>query len=279
MAPHFLNALLARFFYDFLRSPKWTHEVKQLIDKKLFFMRKPKMVQSLLVKELDLGNSLPVINHASSPVLDRQGLWVDLDISFTGNVVITIEAFINLLKMGKSGHDVESNRSGAPSRRFPFKSTNRPHDMFDSDGDDSGESSESEEELVLEEAGGKLKPMKESESQDKRGKIFKYADAIAKSSVMRNKHVQKVVGNIAATPFVLTVEIKHVVGSVAVNFPPVPNDRVWIGFRTNPEIDINAKPKVGQRVVSLSQVTGWIKKKLLLEFQVCEAFLCAYLFD
>ncbi len=269
MAPQFLNALLARVFYDFLRSPKWTHEVKQMIDKKLFFLKKPKFVQSLLVKELDLGNSLPIIKHASSPVLDRQGLWVDLDISYTGTVVITIEAFINLLNMGRSGHDVES------SRKSPFKLSNKSHDMFESESDDgdSGESSESEDEIDLEEAGGKAKSMKDSESKDKRGRIYKYADKIAKSSVMRNKHVQKVVGNIAATPFLLTVEIKHVDGSVAVNIPPVPNDRVWIGFRTNPEININAKPKVGQRVVSLSQVTGWIKKKLLLEFQVCEILL------
>lgn len=266
MTPAFLNALIARMFYDFLRSPKWINEVKQMIDRKLFFLRKPKIIENLKVKALELGDSLPIINHASFPVLDRQGLWVDLDISFTGSIVVTIEAFVNLLNMGnmgRSGHDGESSRSEAHTRR-PHSKT--PHAMFDSDADDSGESSESEEELELEEDAGEK--LKEPAPLDNRGKMFKYADAIAKSSVMRNKHVQKVVGNIAATPFVLTVEIKRINGSVAVNIPPVPNDRVWIGFRTNPEIDINARPKVGERVVSLSQVTGWIKKKLLLEFQV-----------
>lgn len=268
LCPSFLNAVLARLFHDFLRSPRWTHQVKVLIDRKLFFLRKPKVVESLKVKELDLGNTLPVILHASSPVLDRQGLWVDLDISFTGTIVITIEAFVNLFNMGKST-DTDTTKAEAGSHRpSPSRSPASNHAMFDNDADDSGESSETDEELDLE---------IETKEPDNRGKMMKYADALAKSSVMRNKHVKKVVTNIATTPIVLTVEINEVKGNLAINFPPVPNNRVWVGFRANPKVEINARPKFGERVLSFSQITGWIKRKILLEFQV--NITCSFLMN
>lgn len=261
--PAYLNALLARVFYDFLRSPKWTHEIKQAIDRKLFFLRKPKVVESLKVKELNLGDTLPVINHVSSPVLDKQGLWVDLDIIFSGNVIITLEAFVNLLKVRDEPEENKSKGNVSAATAAGKKSKA----LVPEDGDDSGESSESEEDPEM-----RLKApedvTKERGSEENKGLVFKYADAIAKSAVMKNKHVQNLVGNLAATPFLLTVQVKKIVGSVALNVPPVPNNRVWVGFRSNPLIDINAKPKFGDRAVNLSKVSDWIKQKLLLEFQV-----------
>jgi len=171
--------------------------------------------------------------------------------------------------------------------------------MFDSEADDSGESSESsDDDLDLDEmenhrgagAANNANNKQSTENLNKsggstanlnvsggRGKLLKYADSFAKSSVMRNKHVQKVVTGIATTPLILTVEIRRIVGSLAFNIPPVPNDRAWIGFRSNPVIDINVRPKVGQRVVSLSHVTEWIKKKILLEFQ--RVMVCPNMMD
>lgn len=137
-----------------------------------------------------------------------------------------------------------------------------------------GESSESDDDVDLEdlEKDDKKDKQKEQDQQREqeggRGKFLRYAESISKSSVMRNKHVQKVVTGIAATPLLLTVEIKRVAGSVAVNVPHVPSDRIWIGFRSNPVVEINCRPKVGERAVSLSHVTEWIKRKVLLEFQV-----------
>ena len=41
------------------------------------------------------------------------------------------------------------------------------------------------------------------------------------------------------------------------------------GFRGNPTLWLVAKPKVGEREVTVSHITDWIEKKLALEFQVC----------
>ena len=44
------------------------------------------------------------------------------------------------------------------------------------------------------------------------------------------------------------------------------------GFRGNPTLVLCAKPKVGEREVSLSHITDWIERKLAIEFQVSMIF-------
>ena len=40
------------------------------------------------------------------------------------------------------------------------------------------------------------------------------------------------------------------------------------GFRTPPHLELKARPKLGEREVTLAHVTDWIEKKLDQEFQV-----------
>lgn len=40
------------------------------------------------------------------------------------------------------------------------------------------------------------------------------------------------------------------------------------GFRTPPHLELKARPKLGEREVTLAHVTDWIEKKLYQEFQV-----------
>ena len=45
----------------------------------------------------------------------------------------------------------------------------------------------------------------------------------------------------------------------------------WVaryGFRSPPHLELKARPKLGERVVTLAHVTDWIEKKLDQEFQV-----------
>ena len=53
------------------------------------------------------------------------------------------------------------------------------------------------------------------------------------------------------------------------------------GFRDNPRLWLQARPKLGERQVNISQVTSWIEKQLCQEFQViqirhCLLTLCAH---
>lgn len=64
------------------------------------------------------------------------------------------------------------------------------------------------------------------------------------------------------------MEVKAIMGTLVLNIPPPPSDRVWVGFRPVPEIVLSARPIVGERNISYIIVTSWIEKKLLQEFQV-----------
>jgi hypothetical protein len=68
-SPVFLNAFLGRLFMDFLKSPYWKTEMTKLIDKKLFYMRKPKFLEEIHVKTLDMGNVMPLIERYVKAIL------------------------------------------------------------------------------------------------------------------------------------------------------------------------------------------------------------------
>ncbi|CAN8030541.1 unnamed protein product [Ixodes persulcatus] len=68
-------------------------------------------------------------------------------------------------------------------------------------------------------------------------------------------------------PLVLTVEVSHLVGTLALNVPPPPTDRIWYGFRTLPRMELVARPKLGEKEVTFARVTERIEKMLFLEFQ------------
>lgn len=46
---------------------------------------------------------------------------------------------------------------------------------------------------------------------------------------------------------------------------------VRYGFRSPPHLELKARPKLGEREVTLVHVTDWIEKKLDQEFQVYTA--------
>ena len=96
--------------------------------------------------------------------------------------------------------------------------------------------------------------------------------------------------NVSNCQLLLNVEVKKVVGTIALNIPPHPSDRLWYelnicfiqngiqiiflkyskryGFASNPQIVIVAKPVVGEKEVTYSAISDWIAEKLKQEFQV-----------
>lgn len=52
----------------------------------------------------------------------------------------------------------------------------------------------------------------------------------------------------------------------AINIPESPSDRLWYGFRNDPQIQISARPKLGDHDVNVNYLTNLIEKKLKSEF-------------
>nr|XP_009664329.1 PREDICTED: uncharacterized protein LOC104138437 [Struthio camelus australis] len=102
-------------------------------------------------------------------------------------------------------------------------------------------------------------------------KILRFVDKIAKSKYFQkateNEFIKKKIEEVSNTPLLLTVEVQELAGTLAVNVPPPPTDRVWYSFRVPPQLELKVHPKLGEREVTFLHVTEWIEKKLQHEFQ------------
>ncbi|MGH0141501.1 UNVERIFIED_CONTAM: hypothetical protein FKN15_043074 [Acipenser sinensis] len=103
-------------------------------------------------------------------------------------------------------------------------------------------------------------------------KIMRFVDKITKSKYFQKatetEFIKKKIEEVSNTPLLLTVEVQECRGTLAVNIPPPPTDRVWYGFRSPPHLELKARPKLGEREVTFAHVTDWIENKLEREFQV-----------
>uniref|UniRef100_A0A8C5TYR8 SMP-LTD domain-containing protein n=1 Tax=Malurus cyaneus samueli TaxID=2593467 RepID=A0A8C5TYR8_9PASS len=60
-----MNALVGRIFWDFLREQYWAEQVSNKIQKKLSKIKLPYFMNELALTELDMGTSIPSVLSAS----------------------------------------------------------------------------------------------------------------------------------------------------------------------------------------------------------------------
>ncbi|NXL91500.1 TEX2 protein, partial [Alectura lathami] len=269
-----VNALVGRVFWDFLQEQYWAEQVSSKIQKKLSKIKLPYFMNELTLTELDMGTSIPSILSASKPTINDRGLWVDMEVTYSGSLQMTLETKMNLCKLGKEGAAedsslVEAGGEGARPRLIL---------LADSDAESSSAGSSDEEDVAAAEpttAPGErvLPPSTEGHgSGNSTGrKILRFVDKIAKSKYFQkateNEFIKKKIEEVSNTPLLLTVEVQELAGTLAVNVPPPPTDRVWYSFRVPPQLELKVRPKLGEREVTFLHVTEWIEKKLQHEFQ------------
>ncbi|XP_077979681.1 testis-expressed protein 2-like [Glandiceps talaboti] len=262
-----VNALISRSFWDFLREQQWAGVVAHKIQRKLSKIKVPYFINELEITDIDLGIAMPVVRRASKPVMDEGGLWVDLDITYYGSCCMTLETKLNLYKLGKDNGDTAERKLSSSKTTNP----NSPSAALDSDEEDSAESSEEEDtDNNPHDAGATDNPESFVGSSTSK-KILRIVNRVAKSKYFQkaaeNSYIKKAIEEVSNLPLVLTVEVKGLHGTLAVNLPPPPSDRLWYGFRTKPHLWLSARPKLGMRQVTITHVTDWIEKKLEQEFQ------------
>ncbi|XP_036393170.1 testis-expressed protein 2-like isoform X2 [Megalops cyprinoides] len=259
-----VNALVGRIFWDFLGEKYWADMVSKKIQMKLSKIRLPYFMNELTLTELDMGVAIPKILQASKPSVDHQGLWFDLEISYNGSFLMTLETKMNLARLGKEG---EGLRFGEPGKDGP-----RMYCLADSDEESSSAGSSDEEDPPEIPPDKNLLPGAEGYvGGHKPSKIMRFVDKITKSKYFQKatetEFIKKKMEEVSNTPLLLTVEVQECRGTLAVNIPPPPTDRIWYGFRSPPHLELKARPKLGEREVTLAHVTDWIEKKLDQEFQ------------
>ncbi|KAM9290759.1 testis-expressed protein 2-like [Morus bassanus] len=269
-----MNALVGRIFWDFLRERYWAEQVSSKIQKKLSKIKLPYFMNELTLTELDMGTSIPSVLSASNPTIDDRGLWVDMEVTYSGSLQMTLETKMNLCKLGKESAAEESSPAEAGGEGA------RPRLILlaDSDAESSSAGSSDEEDVAAAEPAGALgervpPPGAEGHvsGNSTSRKILRFVDKIAKSKYFQkateNEFIKKKIEEVSNTPLLLTVEVQELAGTLAVNIPPPPTDRVWYSFRVPPQLELKVRPKLGEREVTFLHVTEWIEKKLQHEFQ------------
>ncbi|XP_028013184.1 testis-expressed protein 2 isoform X2 [Eptesicus fuscus] len=246
------------------KSPVQSAESSPTAGKKL-----PYFMNELTLTELDMGVAVPKILQAFKPYVDHQGLWIDLEMSYNGSFLMTLETKMNLTKLGKEPL-VEALKVGEIGKEGCRP---RAYCLADSDEESSSAGSSEEDDAPEPSVGDKqLLPGAEGYVGGHRtSKIMRFVDKITKSKYFQKatetEFIKKKIEEVSNTPLLLTVEVQECRGTLAVNIPPPPSDRIWYGFRKPPYVELKARPKLGEREVTLVHVTDWIEKKLEQEFQ------------
>ncbi|KAJ3615145.1 hypothetical protein NHX12_018713 [Muraenolepis orangiensis] len=257
-----LNATVGRLLWDFFGEPHWAEMVSKKIQMKLSKIRLPYFMNELTLTELDMGTATPRIFGASKPSVDHRGLWFDLDIAYSGSFLMTLETKMNLIRLGKE-EDAMRPELG--------KDGYRPRTYCLADSDEESSSAGSSDEEDPSEVTSDYTGAQGLVGGHKPSKIMKFVDKITKSKYFQKatetEFIKKKMEEVSNTPLLLTVEAQELRGTLAVNIPPPPTDRIWYGFRTPPHLELKARPKLGEREVTFAHVTDWIEKKLYQEFQ------------
>ncbi|XP_074552002.1 testis-expressed protein 2-like [Halichoeres trimaculatus] len=268
-----VNSLVGRIFWDFLREKYWTDQVAHKIQKKLSKIKLPYFMNELTLADLDMGTCLPQVLSTSTPTLDRRGLWLELEVVYTGCLQMTLETKMNLCKLGKDGED----KAHSVPETQQMGSKPRLCILADSDEESSSAGSSDEEEVLLSETQGSLGDKSTVVTAEGHTggstsrKILRFVDKIAKSKYFQkateNEYIRKKIAEVSNMPLMLSVEVLELSGTLAVNIPPPPTDRIWYSFRVPPRLDLHVRPTLGEREVTFTHVTEWIEKKLQCEFQ------------
>lgn len=256
------NMFLARILYDPMHDSYWIKQVQEKIQKKLSAIKVPTFMESLLVSNVELSESVPMLEKTCLPKLNCDGIWVDLDINYKGTFKMTIDTKINLIRL-KNYYGAIQKSEGSEVPEVLEKNLLKPA-IFDSEVEDSAESSGDE-------VGPEDCQMPNNNRRKTSQKVLQMVDKIASSKyfqqVTDNKYVKKALEGVSNTTISLVVQVKSLTGTVVINFPPPPSDRLWYGFRPNTKLSLSAKPKVGQRGINMVYITNYIEKKLVREFE------------
>eukprot|EP00095_Tigriopus_kingsejongensis_P001879 snap_masked-scaffold70_size417918-processed-gene-2.2 protein:Tk01879 transcript:snap_masked-scaffold70_size417918-processed-gene-2.2-mRNA-1 annotation:"testis-expressed sequence 2 protein isoform x1" len=259
-----LNIFGGRLWYDLHNSQGFIDLLREKITRKLLKVKIAQYFKDVSVTTLDLGQRLPRIMSASLPWQDENGLWVNFDIEYTGICQATVET--NGIRL--PGKD-------EPDREAAELLTSRPAATMDSDEEDSAEDDDDLPDLPENSEISEICTVgSPSDHQQVHGATFKTrmlenllkSDFVAKMAT--SEWVKK---NITERNITLQLQLHSLKGTLTLNLPPAPSDRVWYGFRTPPQLEIALRPCFGGKGLgkyenTFSSVMRQLENRLKQEF-------------
>uniref|UniRef100_A0A0A9YCY7 Testis-expressed sequence 2 protein n=1 Tax=Lygus hesperus TaxID=30085 RepID=A0A0A9YCY7_LYGHE len=240
-----LNLFLARILYDAMRQDFWIELIKSKIQKKLAVIRVPAFIEPITLAEIKFSGSVPAIEWTHNVSMNDDGIWTEVEISYQGTMTMTVNTKLNAFT------------ALAPNSQLPnHRVVERPSKMayMDSSQEDSGETS-------TEEMGERTAA----------GKTLAFIDKVGSSKFIQQlketRFVKKAMEDVSNTPIHLNVRVNRLIGTLVLNIPPPPSDRLWYGFKPNVEIHMECKPIVGARNINVDYISNMIEKVMRSEFQ------------
>lgn len=255
------NCLLGRLLFDMHSCPEAINLIQDRIQRKLSNIKLPYFMESLLITEVVIGQDAPTIHKISKPTLDERGLWFDLNITYKGSVTMTVETKLNLMKLTRA--------SSVPGDIVDEKSVPTRSPIFDSDVEDSPETSTEDEDIGNITSSVASKEMTPIQSSGK--KFLSMVDKLTANKYFRHatelSYIRRAMEGVSNTEIRFMVSVSGIEGCLLVNIPPPPSDRLWYGFKSVPKIALTVQPTLGERTVNIVYVSKWIENKLLREFE------------
>ena len=262
-----INALAARILFDMQRSSEKHAEIKWVLGKLVQDIPDlPKFVGPISIDRVCLGKSVPQILAARIPsaaaasaapwdggVLANRGPCsaLEVEVEFGGVAEITLVTHIDLrayaeMVAGDEGSGVEASRGDGGSAEGAVAGTGGEGGGVDGGGTDGGgEQSQGGSPR----AGGQVNQVKLLTDRFK---------------VLAKKNASRLLGAVAkklvGVPIAVTIKVKKLSGVLRVWVPPPPGDRLWWGFVSEPEVEMEAIPSMGQLEIRWQQLAEKVSK-------------------
>lgn len=112
-------------------------------------------MEEVIIAQVNLGDTPPLVHRVSQPVLDERGTWIDADVTYEGLMHMTITTKLNLMRLKKqtattttslSSEDNSATSSSVATNNVTTLLTGIASDksrdaIYDSDAESSGASS------------------------------------------------------------------------------------------------------------------------------------------
>ena len=117
---HWINCFLHRVLFDFLNDKYWANKIQERVQRKLSKLRIPYFVGDIVVTGVEMGGNIPLFRKCGTPVIDDRGLWMDVDLTYTGSFEMTLETRLDLMKLKENAPLASPRKVSYPSITTPI---------------------------------------------------------------------------------------------------------------------------------------------------------------
>ncbi|CAF0730233.1 unnamed protein product [Adineta steineri] len=243
-----INFLARRLLCDMFEIPVFKDLIKDKVEMKLKEVA-VKIFKDLRVTSIDIGNTFPIILKVEPMQWNTQGIWFNLFLHYRGNVKLSVRSRVLLQKL--INYD--------PKKHKPMFAQHHSAQLVHKDEERIDEDDLVQRQKLL----AKEPEIPEMAVTRKLG--------LALTSLALNPYFQM----FANIPFVkklfekfsekeigADIEVTGFSGTLTLNIPPPPSDRIWVGFPEMPDLTIKVVPVYGEKQYQYTLLEDFLSARI-----------------